>query len=344
MQIAEALAPYDTAYYGGAGRGEKGLRIKEFFDKNPRCNEPKSLAEIFAERVTSKHNKDVLLLLVGERGGGKSYSLLYLAKRCSEEIAKITGGKPEDYFTFNNVAVIQDESLEEKMENLKAHNIYILDDAGVGWDSRDFASSTNKKLNHILQVCRTANTILLISVPDPFLIDKVPRTMVRYYGEIAEQLHAFGMTLIKVFRNKRLFRAGKTLQVHMRQGGNKVVRRWISYAPSPEMAAEYDVVRKKNAEMVDKQMHKEQPQKGCAAPVKDDENLPAFDDYIYKIARLLDTEERITRQQAVATINKEHGTRITQRQFEHRAGALGIPIKKHTHRNVSNVSQISMAK
>lgn len=257
------IAVIPLNYFPEQGRGEKAKRISEFMKMNPKADAETPLAEVFADRVTGKHKKDVLMLLVGERGSGKSYTLLYLAVRCAEEIAKRIGGTPADYFAFENVAVIQDEELEERMRNLKRFNVYILDDAGIGWDSRAFATNMNRKLNHILQTCRTDNCILLISVIDPFTIDKVPRTMVRYYGEIAEQLHDYGQNLVKVFRNKRLYREGKTITPHMKIGRNKTARRWIAYAPSQEIADAYDKVREENAEKVRKQQTKyQQPEEG----------------------------------------------------------------------------------
>ena len=219
------------------------------------CHTVQPLTRGFAARITSIHKKDVLMLLVGERGSGKSYSLLSLAEGCSHEVAKKIGGRPEDYFKpEKNVAVIQDKAIEESMRNLERYNIYILDDAGVGWDSRAFATTLNKRLNHILQTCRTDNCILLISVIDPFTIDKVPRTMVRYYSEMSEQLHDYGMNLIKVFRNKRLFREGKNVTPHLRFGPKMVVKRWIVNAPSKELAERYDKIREINARKVREQM------------------------------------------------------------------------------------------
>lgn len=250
------------------GRGEKPIGPDSFLAP---------LASIFAARVAGKHKKDVLMLLVGERGSGKSYTLLHLALRCAEEIARRLGGKPEDFFTFSNVAVIQDEDLENRMQSLKKHNVYILDDAGVGWDSRAFASTMNRRLNHILQTCRTDNCVLLISVIDPFTIDKVPRTMVRYYGEIAEQLHDFGKNLVKVFRNKRLYREGKNLTPHLRFGNRTTVRRWIAEAPPLELAEEYDLVRDANAQKV-----KEQMAKAAITPDNIVPDIPMYPQHCFK--------------------------------------------------------------
>lgn len=249
------IAMGEALYFHSSGRGERAYRKMEFREKFPKAKEPKRLSEIFAERIVSKFKKDVLFLLVGERGAGKSYTLLYLALETAKEIARRVD-KDENqwnkYFTFENVAVIQQEDLEKRMMNLKKYNVYILDDAGVGWDSRDFASRTNKRLNHILQVCRTANSCILISVPDPILIDKVPRTQVRYYGEVSEQLHEYNKSLVRIFRNIRLFREGKTLQQHIRIGTG-IARRFIAEAPPEDLANQYDEIRHQQAMDVAKQ-------------------------------------------------------------------------------------------
>lgn len=204
-----------------------------------------TFAEHLAKRITGKHNKDVRLLVVGEPGSGKSRTLLYLAYRLSVEVAKIKGGKPEDYFTIDNVGVITAEDIIEKMQNLKKHCIYILDDAGVAWDSRDFASRGNKNLNHVLQTCRTANAAILISVPDPKLIDVqvTERGLIQYWAEVSESLHDWGKNLVKIFRLKRLFRSGRMLYMHPRYGDYKIVR-YESLNPPEELIEEYEYLRR----------------------------------------------------------------------------------------------------
>ena len=274
-----------AAYFDTLGRGPTARPFQE-------DDQSQTLAGIFAARITGKHKKDVLMLLVGERGSGKSYTLLSLALRCAEEIAKRIGGKPEDYFTFKNVAVIQDEDLENRMRNLKKFGVYILDDAGVGWDSRAFASAMNRRLKHILETCRTDNCVLLISVIDPFTIDKVPRTMVRYYAEIAEQLHDYGKNLVKVFRNKRLYREGKNLTPHLKFGHSITVRRWISIAPPEGLADEYDRVRDENAQKVKEQMNRH--------PVQSNESCidmsPTYSHHCFKCGHDWVSDIKVTKQ------------------------------------------------
>lgn len=209
-----------------------------------------SLSQIFAWRITSKYNKDVVFLLTGERGSGKSYSALYLAWKTAEEIAKIKGGKWQDYFCLENIAIIDPTELVTKMQNLKPYNIYLLDDAGAGWSARSFMSKQNQLLNHILEVCRTQNAGIFISTPDLFLIDKVPRNLSSFVGEVAESHHDKGYNLLKVFRTNRLRREGKTLYEHLTfhtpQGKSKILR-WVTHMPPKELVDQYNVIRDRRA-------------------------------------------------------------------------------------------------
>jgi hypothetical protein len=208
-------------------------------------DEFETFAAHLAKRITSRHNKDVRLLVVGEPGSGKSRTLLYLAWRLSEEVAKLKGGSPDDYFNIGNVGVITAEDIIDKMNNLHRYCIYILDDAGVAWDSRDFATRGNKNLNHILQTCRTANAAILISVPDPKLIDVqvTDRGLIQYWAEVSESLHDYGKNLVKIFRLKRLFRAGKMLYMHPRYGDNKIVR-YEARNPPESLIHDYEEMRR----------------------------------------------------------------------------------------------------
>lgn len=227
------------------------INVKDIPRSNPQYHavddaDVMALSEMFARRCAGRHNKNVIFLLVGEMGSGKSMVLLELARKTAVHLAKLIGGKPEDYFTFNNVGVINPESLWDKLSELKPFNIYILDDAGVGWDARDFAKEGNKELNHILSTCRVHNNCIFMSVPDTFLIDKAPRTISYYYGEVSESMHGYGLTFIKVFRLKRLFRQGKTLYRYLSKGASKIIR-YKATMPPKELVDQYNVVRDREA-------------------------------------------------------------------------------------------------
>lgn len=265
-------------------------------------DEFETFAEHLAKRITSRHNKDVRLLVVGEPGSGKSRTLLYLAYRLSEEVAKIKGGSPDDYFNMGNVGVITAEDIIDKMNNLQQHCIYILDDAGVAWDSRDFATRGNKNLNHILQTCRTANAAILISVPDPKLIDVqvTERGLIQYWAEISESLHDYGKNLVKIFRLKRLFRAGKVLYMHPRYGDNKVVR-YEAKNPPEHIIEEYELMRRTcapdaGAKYDDKVKIAKKQKREELAQVRETHMTQAYD-YVIK--------EGLPMNRAIAKLNKQ---------------------------------------
>ena len=228
--------------YDGIGRSGKGF-------KSPEDSELSSLSEIFVRRVSGKHNKNVTFGLVGEMGSGKSMVLVELARRIAEKLAEVLGGSPEDYFTFDNVAIINDDSISEKLHNLKPYNVYILDDFAVSMDSRNFMKEQNKDFNHILSTCRVTNNCILMSMPDSFMVDKIPRTISAYWGEVSESRHGQGLTFIKVFRMRRKFRQGKTLYYYITKGNAKIVR-FYSPLPPEDIREQYEEVRRVEGEKV----------------------------------------------------------------------------------------------
>jgi hypothetical protein len=208
-----------------------------------------SLAEMFARRVGGKHNKNVIFILFGDLGGGKSMTLMKLAVSCAQWLAAIRGGKPSDYFTMKNIAVIDPEMLQEKMGNLRQYEILILDDAGPGYDARTFMSKQNRDLNYILQTCRTTNNIILVSAPHGAMLDVTIHRVAQYYGEISEIRHDEGLTFLKVFRLIRVFREGKIFYVYMTKSGVSI-RRYYATLPPKELKKEYDKIRDTQAKII----------------------------------------------------------------------------------------------
>lgn len=208
-----------------------------------------SLAEMFARRVGGKHNKNVIFILFGDLGGGKSMTLLKLAVSCAQWLAKIRGGTPSKYFTMKNVAVIDPEMLQDKLTHLEQYQILILDDAGPGYDARTFMSKQNRDLNYILQTCRTTNNIILVSAPHGAMLDVTIHRVAQYYGEISEIRHDEGITFLKVFRLIRVFREGKIFYVYMTKG-SVTVKRYYTTLPDPRLKKAYDKIRDAQAKVI----------------------------------------------------------------------------------------------
>lgn len=208
-----------------------------------------SLSEKFSRHVCGKHNKNVIFILFGELGSGKSMALLSLALSCSKWIAKIKGGVPTDYFSMDNVAVIDPEVLGQRLENMKQFGVYLLDDFGSAFDARSFMSTENKSLSHILQTCRTSQNIILVSAPHGAMLDVNLHRLAQYYAEVSESHHAAGITIIKVLKTKSDFRQGKIKRIYTTKKGVSAMR-YFSTLPPENIKIEYDKIREENAKIL----------------------------------------------------------------------------------------------
>lgn len=204
--------------------------------------QPKKLSVYFAETVTGDYNQDISFLLVGKKGQGKSYAQLSIAYHTAKAIAEIQGGTWSDYFGMENVAIVDPLRAVEVIAKAQKNNVYIYDDIGIGWNARDFAKEDNKSKNDIFQINRVDNTVQMFSVPNQFLLDKVPRSLVSHYGEMDQQFFKFGFTTLKLFEPRTLFREGKQLQPYLFVNRQKFIKYVIS-APPDELRKEYDKER-----------------------------------------------------------------------------------------------------
>ncbi len=106
--------------------------MSETFEIVDTSNDAGNLATLFAETVTSRHNQHVMIMIVGAAGKGKSWAGLELAVETSKEIARIRGGKPEDYFNMkDNLGTISREEIKRVMTNPKKYAVIFLDDVAI---------------------------------------------------------------------------------------------------------------------------------------------------------------------------------------------------------------------
>jgi hypothetical protein len=213
-----------------------------------------SISKTCAEIVCGEFNDQITVLINGNRGTGKSNAILEIGVRTSQEIAKIKGGEPKDYFTLDNVAIITLDRVLDLLDNLKQFNIYALDDIGVGYSSREWQSDKNIRMNKIIQTFRTDNVVTLLSVPSKDLIDKVPRGMVDRYIETSKKnnYYKYGINLVKVFEIERLLRTkDKQLEilpvVEEMDGSHQYAKYVIRRAPA-FITEPYEILRKKIAQ------------------------------------------------------------------------------------------------
>ena len=202
-----------------------------------------SLAEMFSKRVCSAHEKNVIFVLFGEPGSGKSVSLLQLALHCSIWISHLRGGTPSQYFSMKNCAVIDDTIMETVVNNIKPYQIVILDDAGAqGFSARNAMSSGNKSISSALQVIRPFHNIIFISAPTSQMVDVQAKRLAMWYGECTPR-HDEGITLLKIFRLSQAMRENATYYSYMTHGAETAIRHWCQLPPAA-LKEVYDRVRR----------------------------------------------------------------------------------------------------
>lgn len=161
--------------------------------------EPISFAEVICDKICSGHNQHVIMMIEGKTGTGKSSAAIDIAYKTSLLMADRMGGKPEDYFTIDNIAILTGEEVIRIAKNINQHGIYILDDVGAeGLSARKWQSDINMLMTKILQTFRTKENLLIMTVPDRGFVDKIARNLLHFKVVMKHAWFDKGITLAKL--------------------------------------------------------------------------------------------------------------------------------------------------
>lgn len=170
----------------------------------------------FVDTITSKYDQDVSLLLVGNKGRGKSRAALSLCYYAGCELAERLGGRWDDYFDpYTHLAIISPKRATELMAIKDKYAVKDYDDIGIGWGARNWQQRENIEKGEVFQISRIDNQLQVFSVPHQFLLDKIPRTLVSHYAEMDQPFFDYGFTTMKMFKPLTLFREGKIIQPYL---------------------------------------------------------------------------------------------------------------------------------
>lgn len=213
-----------------------------------------SLSTFFCETITGPHNQHESLMIVGRTGRGKSSAAISIAVETAKKVAKVKGGKWQDYFNLDNIAIITRDEIYRVMKKSKKFSIIVLDDIGVGWNARKWQDELNQALNDIFQTFRTDNMLIIVTLPDSVLIDKVPRFLVHYFMEMEMSIFEHGITVGKVFEVVRKPRIDKIFYEYIQIAGARVMRH-VFRQPPDEIRIPYEKRRAEIAtELKEKRM------------------------------------------------------------------------------------------
>ena len=129
--------------------------------------------------MTGEQELDALLAVYGEKGTGKSEGCMYVAERLDAKFARKFKHPVGTHFTIDNVRSVDKEGTLEMFTSdqltKKTNQIFVIDDASIASNARDFHSEENKRLNAIMTVARIYRHCVILNTIEPEFIDKVLR-------------------------------------------------------------------------------------------------------------------------------------------------------------------------
>ena len=123
-------------------------------------------------RKIKYQNQHLAIVIVGAPGCGKSYLSLYMASLLDPHF------KVEDCVVFSAA-----EFAKRITQKLPKGASIIIDDSGLTAGSSDAMTKEVKAISKIMQSVRSRNLIIILNLPNFFLLAKSVRTLLGYYAE-----------------------------------------------------------------------------------------------------------------------------------------------------------------
>lgn len=194
-----------------------------------------SISKSFARKVTSKHNQSVSCMTVGSMGNGKSSSNIMMGINTAVQIAQYKTGPWTKYFNLDHIGILIKEEIYRVIEIDQKYAVVMPDDVGAAWNARKWQDSGNIMMNDIMQTSRTENQVLLMTLPDSILIDKVPRALCQHMMTMEPPQYDKGVSVGKFFKIVRQPRDSKTFFMYENLGGMKFQKALFARPPDSFM-------------------------------------------------------------------------------------------------------------
>ena len=213
-----------------------------------------------------KANKNVIIVINGGTGSGKTYSAISIAKTCADMLG--SNFTVNDNIEFNFPELLK---LMQLPQNQKSGTPFIFEEVGAfggGASAREWQSQANKFFFSFMQTSRHRNQIFIMTCPNFSFLERGARSLVHM------QINTNGID----FRRKVAYLKPYCVQINVRTGkfyfkylrakykGKRIkVSRLEVPCPSDELLIPYEELKSKytaalNQEMID-QAKKEEEKK-----------------------------------------------------------------------------------
>jgi ABC-type dipeptide/oligopeptide/nickel transport system ATPase component len=190
------------------------------------------LKQRFKTRI-EHFNKNLLLIVVGDTGSGKSYAAMNMCESCDPE------------FGIDRVVFTNKEFMAlVKSNTLHKGNWVLFDEAGVSISSRDWFTKANKVIMYVLQTFRHKNLAVVFTVPDLSFVDSQARKLFHGFFEM-KKINPVKKTSIGLyFRIQHNPRNNKTyykyLRVQDKNEGTLAIKEVMFHLPSQKLVDAYE--------------------------------------------------------------------------------------------------------
>ena len=181
----------------------------------------------------NRRNKNLLMIICGSTGSGKSYTALTIAKLINSK------------FDVNKhvVFTVKDFMAILNSGKLKRGDVIVWDEAGVGIPAREWYSISNKAINYVLQTFRHLNLCVIFTTPSFDYVDKQTRLLFHVYVETVRIDYVKKQVVCKVMENQFNPSMGKEYKKYYWVGGVKKIRFKIA-KPTKGMIKDYEAIKK----------------------------------------------------------------------------------------------------
>lgn len=230
---------------------------------------------LFTDYIKSriKKNRNFLGMFVGSTGSGKSY--------CSLRLAENLDGS----FDINRVAFSAKEFMDIiNSGTLKKGSVIIWEEIGIGMNSRNWQSLSNKMINFLMQSFRHQNLIVLMNCPDASFLDVSVRKLLHCIFETESIDHKEKVVVVKPKLIQVNQTTGKVYMKYLRLAtseGTIPFARLKLGLPTKKLVDEYEVKKKEFTQMLNKKIHTQ------LIKLEDDEKPKPLKELTYKQENVL---------------------------------------------------------
>lgn len=240
-----------------------------------------------------RSNKNIIGLVVGSTGTGKSFVCVRIAELWYKHHFKKEFPIHHVQFSVEGVIDLLNSG------KLKRGDVIILEEAGTSMGALDFQAKISKIFTYVLQSFRNLNLCLMLNLPSPSMLNKNVRLLSHFQFETAGIDKQKKTSEIKPFFVQTNTRSGKRYLKYMNvKKGNRAlkIQRFVYSIPSKDLVEAYEKKKRKFVLNLISDFHERANIKGSKPDKPSDRAFSCH----YKYTKLGEKQEEIAEEEEIS--------------------------------------------